>query len=69
MRSVNIKTTKKCAFCKYWYDPTYSAIRPKSPKINLWELDESVRKMCLRKDHETEALSYCSYYSCKLEIL
>ena len=29
MRLANIKTAKHCAFCKYWYDSTNSAIEPK----------------------------------------
>ena len=32
---VNIKHVKKCAFCKKWYDPTNSAIAPKSPVIGM----------------------------------
>lgn len=42
MPTANIKTIKKCAFCKYWYDPTNSAISPRSPKINLWEYDDKI---------------------------
>ena len=37
---VNIKHVKKCAFCKNWYDPTNSAITPKSPAIGMWEIKD-----------------------------
>lgn len=49
MMTVNTKTVKKCAFCKYWYDPTNSAISPRSPKINLWEYDDKAKCKCLQK--------------------
>lgn len=49
MPTANIKTAKKCAFCKYWYDPTNSAISPRSPKINLWEYDDKCKKNAYRR--------------------
>ena len=33
MKMINIKNTKICAFCKYWYDPTNSAIKPKNTVV------------------------------------
>lgn len=66
MPIVNIKTTKKCAFCKYWYDPTNSAISPRSPRINLWEYDEKAKNKCLQKNFDMRASAFCSQYECKL---
>ncbi len=43
---VNIERTKKCAFCKHWYDPSNSAIKPRNPHFNQWEFDDQSRKMC-----------------------
>lgn len=58
---VNIKTTKKCAFCKNWYDPTNSAIAPKSPVIGLWEIKDTNQKcMCLKKNIPMAANAFCS---------
>ena len=39
MEIADIKTrgAVKCAFCKNWYDPTNSAIKPRSSA--LWEYD------------------------------
>lgn len=69
MRTVNIKSVKKCAFCKYWNDPANCAIAPKSPKINQWEFDEKARNKCLLKNYDMSANALCSRYECKLEII
>ena len=29
---LNGDKNKRCAFCKYWYDPTNQYIRPQNPK-------------------------------------
>ena len=58
---VNIKHIKKCAFCKNWYDPTNSAIVPKSPLIGLWEIKDINQKcMCLKKNIHMPANGFCS---------
>ena len=41
----NCKQVKRCAFCKHWYDPTSSAIVPKQPRINLWEIKEFEKEL------------------------
>lgn len=69
MEVINIKTTKKCVICKYWYDINNSSIRPRTPKINLWEYDSSQKRMCLKKNIFTQATAFCSEYICKLDIL
>lgn len=64
---VNVKTTKKCAFCKNWYDPTNSAIEPRNPKINLWKIkDTNQKSTCMKKNLKMYANSFCSNYECKL---
>lgn len=58
---VNVKICKKCAFCKNWYDPTNSAIEPKSPVIGLWKIkDTNQRCKCLKKNIDMMANSFCS---------
>ena len=69
MQAINIKSCKKCAVCKYWYDPTNEAINPKSPQINVWEYDERVRRICLQKGMNMAASANCEKYVCKLEII
>ena len=57
---VNIRQIKKCAFCKYWYDPTNSAIEPKSPAIGLWQIkDINQMCMCMKKNIKTQANAFC----------
>ena len=65
---INIRHMRKCAFCKNWYDPTNSAIAPKSPAIGLWEIKDTNQKcICLKKNIPTSANAFCSKdYSCKI---
>ena len=67
MPTINVKNVKKCAFCKYWYDPTNHAIAPKSPKTNMWSYDAAEKCMCLRKNYEMKADMCCGEYRNKLE--
>lgn len=68
MSNTNIKTTKKCAFCKHWYDPTNSAISPQNPRANVWKIEDESKKMCLLKNYGMPAMGHCTKYECKLEI-
>ncbi len=66
MTPINIKTTKKCAICKHWYDPAGTAIQPRVGR-NMWEYDQDAKKMCLKKKYERPASAFCSQFECKLE--
>jgi hypothetical protein len=66
MKPLNIKTTKKCAFCKYWYDPANTAIRPRNAERGLWEFDPDVKKICEKKRYERPSDSFCGKYECKI---
>ena len=67
--NINIKSGKKCAFCKYWYDPTNQYISPKAPNINVWEYEKNVKCKCLKKNLEMYSTNACSYYECKVPIV
>ena len=67
MMVFNIKTTQKCAFCKYWYDPTYNAVEPKTPQNNMWSIKTDVKKMCTKKGYEMASGSTCGQFRCRLE--
>jgi hypothetical protein len=70
MVNLNIKNAKKCAFCKYWYDPTNSAISPRNPKTNQWTItDEHCKKKCLQKNYDMGSTAFCGKYECKLDII
>ena len=65
MQLINCKNVKRCVICKHWYDPTNSAIKPKAPKINLWEYDEKAKNMCLKRNIEMPAFAVCHKFECK----
>ena len=59
--------SKKCAFCKYWYDPTNAAIRPKAPQIGLWEYDPQAENICTKNNRKRKGMmTGCSDYKCKI---
>lgn len=64
---INTHAMKKCAFCKYWYDPTNSGILPKSSIIGLWEIKDTNQKcICLNKNIPMPANGFCNDYECKI---
>ena len=67
--SLNVKLFKKCAFCKYWYDPCNTHIAPKTPSKNIWEYEVNTRCKCLKKNVQMAAFSSCSNYECKITII
>ena len=59
--TINIKTCKRCAFCKNWYDPTNSAIEPRNPKAGTWVIkDEFQKSTCLKTNLQKHASGSCS---------
>ncbi|MGN1115963.1 MAG: hypothetical protein ACI4TH_05310 [Candidatus Ornithomonoglobus sp.] len=66
---VNVKNIKVCAFCKYWYDPANSHIKPKAPNVNLWEYDNRAKAKCLTKNFDTPSFAACPRYECKVPVL
>ena len=65
---INAKFNKRCAFCRYWYDPTNSCIDiTRSP--NVWEVDTKARNICRKLNISKAATAYCSKYECKLDIV
>ena len=66
--STSVKTGKKCAFCKHWYDPTNSYIRPKNTLVNQWEFECNAKCKCLKRGVETKSVSFCPHYECKVPI-
>ena len=72
MHTFNIKHCKYCCICKYWYDPTNSAITPVAPNINVWGVATDMyddRKKCLKTNLPKSAVNSCSRFECKLLIL
>ena len=65
---MNIKISKICASCKYWDDPTRSAMKP-TIGTNIWDIDVKQRNFCLRRKTETKAINRCPYHAMKIEVL
>ena len=41
---------KKCAFCKYYYDPSYTVISPKKGQKNVWEYENNRSSFVMLRD-------------------
>ena len=46
---------KKCAFCKFWYDPTNSAIKPVKNNPRCWRYTIGEKKLCRLKNSNENA--------------
>lgn len=66
MHSVNVKTNKLCAFCKYWYDPTNQYIQPTNPANFIWKYETTAKCMCMKKNYPMVAGFNCPNYECKV---
>ncbi|WP_017212369.1 hypothetical protein [Clostridium beijerinckii] len=64
--NINSKMIKKCAFCRNWYDPTNSAINPKTPNLGIWQYDANVRKKRLLRNTNQKGGEFCSKFEIKL---
>lgn len=45
---LNGNKNQRCAFCKYWYDPTNQYIQPQDAKNNLWKFETTAKCKCLK---------------------
>ena len=66
MPVLNAKVNKYCAICKYWNDPTNSAIEPLAPAAGSWKFDNHALKMCLLSNIKMPATGRCPKFVCKL---
>lgn len=66
MAPANPKHGKMCAFCRHWYDPTNSCIKPQFP--NRWLYDRTAKRKCTKKCVEVPswAGTSCRYYEGKV---
>lgn len=69
MTTIDIKSTKRCAFCQHWYDTTNQEIEPKIPQHNIWTYNEMAKKKCLKRNMDMRAMAFCDEYSSKLSIM
>lgn len=62
----NIKMTKKCAFCKHWYDPANHAIEPVKPTQGLWKFSHQTKNICTLNNINKPGFASCNKFECKL---
>lgn len=65
MKIANTKSTRICAFCRYWNDPANSAIVPKQPQAGFWEFDRDATRTCVKRGFEMQAWTCCNEFLCK----
>ncbi len=63
--TLNVNNVRLCAFCKHWYDPANTFIRPLFGK-DRWEYDETAKALCNIKKKEMKAFANCSEYEQKV---
>lgn len=57
-------TIKRCAFCKYWYDPTNTAISPTFGK-GKWLYETGIKNKCMQKNVITPSTNTCPKFDLK----
>lgn len=63
---LNGNKIKRCAFCKYWYDPTNEFIKPQYPKTGIWKFETTAHCVCLKRNHKTASGLSCDKFECKV---
>lgn len=63
---LNANKVKRCAFCKYWYDPTNQHIQPQDPKNGYWKFDPHAHCMCTKKSINMAGGLYCDKFESKV---
>lgn len=63
---LNGNKVKRCAFCKYWYDPTNQHIKPQDPKHGYWKFDPQAHCICTKKSMNMAGGLYCDKFECKV---
>lgn len=64
--STNGSAKKICAFCRSWYDPTNSCIRPVYPKMGMWEFERTMKSLCTKSNGQRFAWQTCPKFEYKL---
>ena len=67
LRTINIRTDHRCAFCQHWYAPTNSAIRPIRPKNAVWEYDDKATNYCQKMRLDRPANRCCKDFAGKIQ--
>lgn len=63
---LNGNFNQRCAFCKYWYDPTNQYINPQDPNHNIWKFDTTAKCLCLKWNLKKGAGMRCDEFENKI---
>lgn len=66
MKTANVKNAKICAFCKKWYDPANTHIKPKNILGGFWEYDEKAKSICAVTGTPKRSNSGCNKFEIKV---
>lgn len=57
-----------CAFCKHWYDPLRTHIRPDEhdPLMIWWEYDMDIKALCSIAHQQRYSQSNCPHFEKKI---
>lgn len=58
-------SSRRCAFCKFWYDPQNTAIEPMKTG-HLWKYDPDKKNKCRKKNLQTVAHQSCMKFESKI---
>lgn len=61
----NVRSSKICAFCNSWYDPSNSHINPVNTVAGFWEYEHNSKCKCLKTNLDKPAWASCSRFKCK----
>lgn len=61
----NVSTCRYCAFCKYWWDPTFKFIYPHIG--TQWYYEPSGKCRCIKKGIDMPATTSCNNFRCKVD--
>ena len=60
----NSERNKWCCFCKYWYDPSCSALTVHTGK-NMYFVEKDAKCKCIKRNAEILAISTCGQFERK----
>ncbi|MFI3210204.1 MAG: hypothetical protein R3Y64_04035 [Peptostreptococcaceae bacterium] len=63
--TLHAKFNKKCAFCTYWHDPTYSALEHKMGDV--WIVDNNIIQLCMKVKQKRKSWNSCMDFESKMQ--
>jgi hypothetical protein len=61
--TISLQSARICAFCKYWWDPACTCIRPQN--MQFWQYEASAKCRCLKRGADMAASASCGMFRYK----